>query len=769
MTNSPVDKPDLFGTASESVVSISSLGGNLHELPDVYIEKLIHKKFDDNPVSLIRQLSSDLESKERELILLRQEKFSREQLLIKLCGEYGNLSSIEIDRKLSSLRVERNADEVVVEMIGSAIKSELAQSSHQAPSITQSNNTSLSSQAGGSYKKKQAKDPQKNSDRGLHDREKIQRSHSTSRQSSTWLNTWFNEAGSPGAGRSWHSHSEESLLNMKDPNSSTSPRRPHSRSFPMPVNVPTLATRAPVELDSIDVRSEDLPPASASVDKYGFFNDIKRVTKESSVDLSVDPAISRSTHITTSTLSSDPVDLNEPPLADSSLELPNLLSATHPVIQSASIHTTTHATALPHPTDTSATMKLKQISKQHDEKTQQYHDQWETYFKGLLRDHYDTPTSDLFKDIFKGNLVKLDKYIHPGQPSTLENNPQPDSITVEYRTLHKLINKIGIPAPYRPLLWLELSHAKDLKVPGEFDRLVKVATTSEDPVVLSNLNQVNLDLHRTMPSNVFFNDLINGQPGPNYYRLQKILYAFVVYKSSIGYCQGMNKIISNLLLGINNKLSEEDIFWIWVGFVDDLLPCYTPINNATSFPQSSGTLSNSSASMKSKVAPTTSSSSSVSIGSPTSFFQSLPQISIDQSILADYFFPKFMPQLFAHLQRIGIQLEYITLNWWVSVFTENCLPLEIWIKVFDNLLVSNIELKLFSLSLALFKNFESLLLKIDNADEVYLVMKNLNQNSSTKRNLKYVELMEISKGFEKKIDLEEISRERKQLARPLRR
>ena len=82
MKGSPLFAPEKY----------NSLGGALHEIPDSQIRRVIHIKFNDKPEALIRQLSLDIALKEKELILLRQETFAREQLLIKLCNEYGNLS-----------------------------------------------------------------------------------------------------------------------------------------------------------------------------------------------------------------------------------------------------------------------------------------------------------------------------------------------------------------------------------------------------------------------------------------------------------------------------------------------------------------------------------------------------------------------------------------------------------------------------------------------------------------------------------------------------
>ena len=52
---------------------------------------------------MIQQLSLDLTEKETELVVLRQEKFRREQKLYKLLQKIRNLSTIEIDQELNQV------------------------------------------------------------------------------------------------------------------------------------------------------------------------------------------------------------------------------------------------------------------------------------------------------------------------------------------------------------------------------------------------------------------------------------------------------------------------------------------------------------------------------------------------------------------------------------------------------------------------------------------------------------------------------------------
>lgn len=94
----------------------------------------------------------------------------------------------------------------------------------------------------------------------------------------------------------------------------------------------------------------------------------------------------------------------------------------------------------------------------------------------------------------------------------------------------------GIPVVYRSKLWSECGGADSVKVPGVYEELVnlefhrsKIGIETEDEAVA----QIDLDLYRTMPSNVFF-----GGKGPGVPKLKRVLLAFSRRNPDIGYCQG---------------------------------------------------------------------------------------------------------------------------------------------------------------------------------------------------------------------------------------
>lgn len=669
---------DLFGSNNLPTPVINSLGGNLHQLQNSQINKLINLKFNGQPVSLIKQLSYDLALKELELILLRKEKFQREQELLKMCNEYGNLSSLEIDQKLNSLKVDENVGNVLLSLIEHAINEDLK------------NET-----------------PPNNSPIEILEEENFDKSEHLSRRPSRpsgWISDWFKEPYKKGSSSSLPLDKET----VKTRDSKVSYSYVGSSLSSLPASEGTSDTKIPVELDTINKSTPVETPeisSNASIDKYGFFNDMTKFSDKNELEV---PMIKKQEQIIDDLITNDKPKL--------SITETNSLEVTG---------TTNVRLIIP------SIDKLKKIGQLHDAKNKQFEFRWDQFIKDLIKEYHRCTNNNVqpqdinYHSALSGheifgvqglNLIKLDK----SQSKFGQSSNTPQEIG-NIKTLRRLVSENGIPLKYRHDLWLELSGAKNLLVPGEMQNLIKGAKATANEVVKSNIHQIDLDLHRTLPSNIYFNDLVNGQPGPNFYKLQNVLYAFVSYNSNIGYSQGMNKIVGNLLLG-DNKLSEEDIFWIFTGFVEDILPKYNGYN----------------------------------------FFSihSLPIIRMDQKIMHIHYFPRLLPKLNAHFSKLNLQIEYITLNWWLLLFTDG-LPLDIWFKLFDNLLVSNVETALISISLSFFKIFEDCLLATQSCNDIYLIMKNLSTSRPSKIKIKYHDLMAVNTTFEKKITKEDLHTLRK--------
>lgn len=75
---------------------------------------------------------------------------------------------------------------------------------------------------------------------------------------------------------------------------------------------------------------------------------------------------------------------------------------------------------------------------------------------------------------------------------------------------------------------------------------------------------ISADLKRTFPNDEYFKKPENKK------KLKNILIAYSRRNSRIGYCQGFNFIVARLLRLFN---TEEDVFWIFVQIIENILPC----------------------------------------------------------------------------------------------------------------------------------------------------------------------------------------------------
>ena len=184
----------------------------------------------------------------------------------------------------------------------------------------------------------------------------------------------------------------------------------------------------------------------------------------------------------------------------------------------------------------------------------------------------------------------------------------------------------GIPVAYRSKVWAECSGATTLRVPGYYDDLVSQPSSEDDAQVVS---QIQMDIHRTLTDNIFF------RKGPGVHKLKEVLIAYSRRNKEVGYCQGMNLVTANLLL---ITPSAEDAFWILASIVENILP--------------------------------------------TGYYDhSLLASRADQQVLREYV-RKVLPKLSGHLDDLGIELEALTFQWFLSVFTD-CLSAEALFRVWD--------------------------------------------------------------------------------------
>ena len=220
----------------------------------------------------------------------------------------------------------------------------------------------------------------------------------------------------------------------------------------------------------------------------------------------------------------------------------------------------------------------------------------------------------------------------------------------------------GIPVAYRAKIWAECSGASALRVPGYYDDLA-ADRSKDDPTIVS---QIQMDIHRTLTDNVFF------RKGPGVFKLNEVLLAYSRRNPEVGYCQGMNLITASLLLIMP---TAEDAFWLLTSLIENILPRHY-------------------------------------------YDHSLLASRADQQVLRQYV-AEVLPKLSGHLDELGIELEALTFQWFLSVFTD-CLSAEALFRVWDVVLCFNDgSTFLFQVALALLKLNEQQLLECDSAARVY--------------------------------------------------
>lgn len=254
----------------------------------------------------------------------------------------------------------------------------------------------------------------------------------------------------------------------------------------------------------------------------------------------------------------------------------------------------------------------------------------------------------------------------------------------------------GIPVLIRSKIWAECSGALNMRVPGYYDDLVNRAEADDNPEVAQ---QIRADINRTLTDNIFF------RKGPGVQKLNEVLLAYSRRNPDVGYCQGMNLITANLLLIMP---SAEEAFWILVCIIEKILP--------------SGY-----------------------------YDHSLLASRADQQVLRGYV-AEVLPRLSAHFDELGIALETMTFQWFLSVFTD-CLSAEALFRVWDVVLCfGDGSTFLFQVALALLKLNEQQLLGCDSPAAVYTYI----NHQMTNHAISIDGLIQASEGLRRVVKREDV-------------
>lgn len=258
----------------------------------------------------------------------------------------------------------------------------------------------------------------------------------------------------------------------------------------------------------------------------------------------------------------------------------------------------------------------------------------------------------------------------------------------------------GIPVAYRAKVWAECSGASALRVPGYYDDLISQDSSLDDPVIVS---QIKMDINRTLTDNIFF------RRGTGVQKLEEVLLAYSRRNKEVGYCQGMNMITACLLLIIP---SAEDAFWLLASIIENILP-------------------------------------------QGYYDHSLLASRADQQVLRHYV-SDILPKLSTHLDDLGIELEALTFQWFLSVFTD-CLSAEALFRVWDVIFcINDGSTFLFQVALALLKLNEGQLLGCNTPAGVYSYI----NHQMTNHAISIDGLIQASEGLRKVVKREDVEARR---------
>lgn len=257
-----------------------------------------------------------------------------------------------------------------------------------------------------------------------------------------------------------------------------------------------------------------------------------------------------------------------------------------------------------------------------------------------------------------------------------------DKKLLKQQTLKYLIRE-GIPPELRGKVWYATSGAHDLKLEQDAkgEKFTYQYIVENDIVRLSGIvvEEIEKDLHRTrtLPTPEGLSeemlaeyDAINGRGIAS---LRKVLKAYAVRNPDIGYCQSMNFVAMMLLF----HMDEEQSFWTLASLIEVILP-------------------------------------------QDYYSKNLMGVRVDQGVFQRCV-EEQMPKLHEHLNEIGVVLDPITINWFLSIFV-GVLPIYGACRVWDCLLFEG-DIILFRTGLVLYQLRKRELMNATDAHGCHTVLK----------------------------------------------
>jgi predicted SAM-dependent methyltransferase len=254
----------------------------------------------------------------------------------------------------------------------------------------------------------------------------------------------------------------------------------------------------------------------------------------------------------------------------------------------------------------------------------------------------------------------------------------PSNDRIKRKELRNLLRK-GVPIQYRTRVWSSLVYRLVERVKEVKDSTAGPENSYYSSLLNSKANdtsvkQIELDLHRTLPSNAHFRS-----KGCGAQKLKNVLVAYSNHNKNVGYCQGMNLIAAIALL----FLDEETTFWFLQAVIEKLLPAGY-------------------------------------------FSPGLLGAQADQAVLRELL-PQKLPQLSAHLDLHSIDVTLITFNWFLTLFID-AMPTESVLRILDCFLLEGQKV-LFRVGLGVLKVNARHLLSITDPVALFQTLKEITKHS----------------------------------------
>ena len=197
-----------------------------------------------------------------------------------------------------------------------------------------------------------------------------------------------------------------------------------------------------------------------------------------------------------------------------------------------------------------------------------------------------------------------------------------------------------------------------------YQKLLKYNQIVENP----NTIQINLDLRRTFPNEEQVMDVKFQQS------LKNVLLCYSTRNSSVGYCQGMNFVVSRLLLIMGN---EEQTFWLFFQIMEYIVSLI--------------------------------------------YYADLTGIIIETTLI-EALLPIYLPELHAFLEKNNFNLTISNFihKWMVCLFTQT-LKIEMVYSFLDFFFLDG-SISLVKNSLFIFASLQEEILSKDSFEEIYTVL-----------------------------------------------